>query len=173
MSSASSIDDRSLNHGTSAMVRFLSGADCQAFYDAVTTTKTGGPGRLVYKDQASMQGFVKNVVVEKATMVDVVGGLLQSWIDGGATRCVRAAPVDKKHTRAYLWSVGEGKGRKLEGADDGKHERDPGVRVVVWRFCEIKDAVAFRGELGKNEDFEACNLGFEEDPCVKATGPRV
>lgn len=154
----------------SASVRFLHAADCQRFYD---DTSNG----LVYgKD---LQNREKVVYVELAQDVDVVGGMLSQWIDTGASRCVRAAPVEEEAAagafgRRSLWELAGRQGRKVEGMEEGRTPMRAGGqgnrRYVVWRFCEIKDAVAFRGALVRDEEWETCNVTFADDPCALAQG---
>lgn len=154
---------------SSASVKFLHAADCERFYEA---TSNG----LVYgKDQQNRE---KVVFVELAQDVDVVGGLLSQWIDIGASRCVRAAPVKEEagrvFNRQYLWQLAGRQGRKLEGIEEGRTATRAGCqgnrRYVVWQFCEIKDAVAFRAALLRDEEWEMCNVNFADDPCALAQG---
>ena len=96
---------------TTASVKFLHPADCTKYYEA---TSNG----LVYKKD--LQGRELAVFVELAKDVDVIGGLLQSWIDTGVTRCVRAVGVDEEWDMATLVKLASGKGRILAGISDEK-----------------------------------------------------
>lgn len=100
--------------------------------------------------------------------VDVVGGMLQQWIDNGVTRCVRAVGVDEEWTPLALKRLAEEKGRKLEGISSTINPA--GARSVVFRFCRVEDAVHFKSALVRNEDWEQCNVHFAVDPCATATG---
>lgn len=44
------------------------------------------------------------------------------------------------------------------------------VRTITFRFTNIADAVAFRGSLLRDPEWEYSNLQFVTDPCEKATG---
>lgn len=137
----------------------------------MTPSSTPKAQAFATRSLGSLQNFTCSVIVEKGKDVDVIGGLLNRWIETGATRCVRAAAVDRSHAREHLRKIAQGKMmRKLEALDDVDNPR---ARVVVWRFCNIADAVTFKGELNRDEDWEACNIGFTEDPCSKANRPRV
>lgn len=59
------------------------------------------------------------VFVELAKDVDVIGGLLQGWIDTGASRCVRVIGVEEHWGKVALTKLAEVKGRVLEGMSDG------------------------------------------------------
>ena len=93
----------------SASVRFVSADDCMDFYDK---TANG----IVYKKDAQDRDLV--LFVELGKDVDVVGGLLQGWIDTGVTRVVRAVGVDEGFSQDDLRILAEGKGRKLEALQD-------------------------------------------------------
>ena len=44
------------------------------------------------------------------------------------------------------------------------------IRTIIFRFTNIADAVAFRGQLMRDEEWEMCNIQFMDDPAEKATG---
>ena len=143
-----------------ATVRFLSGDACKNFYDA---TANGLPFKF---------GPVSREMVAWVTLgkeVDVIGGLLAQQIEQGATRCVRAVPVDADLEAIDLKKLAVEKGRQFEGFEDGLTQEDS--RFVIWRFCDIADAVAFRGVLARKEEFESCNVSFSEDPCALREAP--
>ena len=96
---------------TSATVRFISAIDCQKYYD---DTSNG----VVYGTDDRGRELV--AFVELGKDVDVIGGLLRGWIDTGVTRCVKAVGVDGDIGVEALRGLGDGKGRKLEGLEDGK-----------------------------------------------------
>ena len=58
------------------------------------------------------------VFVQLGKDVDVVGGLLGSWIEQDVSRCVRAIGVEKDWKIDSLKKRAEEKGRKLEGISD-------------------------------------------------------
>ena len=93
----------------SASVRFVHAEHCKLYYDQ---TANG----IVYKKDINNRELV--VFVELAKDVDIVGGMLQVWIEQGATRCVRAVGVEKDWTIYGLKKLAERKGRKLEGVTD-------------------------------------------------------
>ena len=95
-----------------AVVRFMKAEDCSKFYEE---TSNG----LVYKKDAKGRELV--VFVELAKDVDVVGGLLQGWIDTGITRCVRAVGVESKWDLDGLFKIAERKNRKVEKIVDGQN----------------------------------------------------
>lgn len=92
-----------------ATVRFVDADQCNQYFEA---TANG----VVYKKDSQNRDEV--LYVDIAKDVDVVGGLLRTWIDTGVTRCVRAVGVDKDWGTAALIKLAEGKGRKLEGISD-------------------------------------------------------
>ena len=96
----------------SAAVRFMNAKDCKRFYEE---TANG----LVYKKDAKGRELV--LFVELAKDVDVVGGLLQGWIDTGITRCVRAVGVESKWNSDGLRKIAERKGRRVEKIVDGQN----------------------------------------------------
>ena len=140
---------------TSATVRFVSGEACKRFYDA---TANGLP----FKHGSSPHEMIAWATLGKE--VDVIGGLLAQQIAQGATRCVRAVPVNADLEAADLKQLALEKGRQLEGLEDSITKN--GSRYVVWRFCDIAHAVAFRGGVARNPDFESCNVSFSDDPCA-------
>ena len=81
---------------------------------------------------------------------------------------MRAVPVDANLKKRDLVELAVDKGRQLEGFTDG--ESRSGSRSVTWRFTDIAHAVAFRGVLARNADFESCNVSYSEDPCALRDG---
>ena len=123
------------------------------------------------------------VFVEKSKEVDVIGGMLQAYLECGATRCVRAVGADEEWGMKALKSLAEGKGRNIETIIDTYrnkvsllHIQSPSdfdisqVRTIVFRFTSIAAAVEFKKMLIRNEDWEGCNIQFMDDQCEKATG---
>ena len=93
-----------------ANVRFMDAQDCQKYYDETSN------GVVYGKDPAGRElvSFVK-----LAQDVDVVGGMLRTWIEQGATRCVRTVGVDEDWGIEGLKKHAEQKGRVLEGITEG------------------------------------------------------
>lgn len=58
------------------------------------------------------KGRSYTVLVEKCTDVDVISGMLQGYIDCGASRCVRAIGADEDWGMGALKKLAEGKSRK-------------------------------------------------------------
>ena len=96
---------------TAATVRFMDAKDCQNYYD-------GTSNGVVYGKDA--QGRELVCFVELGKDVDVIGGLLRGWIDTGVTRCVKAVGVEADWGVEALRKMGERKGRRVEGMEDGK-----------------------------------------------------
>jgi hypothetical protein len=44
------------------------------------------------------------------------------------------------------------------------------VRTVIFRFTNIADAVGFRHQLLRDDEWEMCNVQFMVDPVETATG---
>lgn len=86
--------------------------DCMAYYDK---TSNG----VVYKTDDNGQEKASYVYLRKD--VDVVGGLLNAWIEQGVTRCVRAVGVEEDWSIDGLKKLAEKKGRKLEGISVSKN----------------------------------------------------
>ncbi len=93
----------------SARVRFIYADDCENYYDE---TSNG----LVYGKNKQNQDLV--VFVQLGKDVDVVGGLLRSWIEQDITRCVRAVGIGKEWPIDSLKKDAETKNKKLEGITD-------------------------------------------------------
>ena len=105
----------------SATVKFLHPEDCSRYFE---DTSNG----VVYGKDAN--GAEKVVFVELAKDVDVVGGLLQGWIDLGATRCVRVIGVDEDRGIAAMIKLAEEKGRVIEGMADTKTPDDVSIHSL-------------------------------------------
>lgn len=104
---------RSSADGTfTASVRFTDADACKRYYD---DTSNG----IVYKKDIQNRESVAFVGLAKD--VDVVGSMLQQWIDSGVTRCVRAVGVGEGWGMDGLQQIAERKGRKLEGISDSKN----------------------------------------------------
>ncbi|CAD6570474.1 MAG: hypothetical protein ASARMPREDX12_003640 [Alectoria sarmentosa] len=142
----------------SAAIRFMDAGDCTKYYHE---TSNG----LVCKKDAKGGELV--LFVELSKDVDVVGGMLQGWIDSGVTRCVRAVGVEAEWGMDGLVKVAERKNRKVEKIVDGQNAG--GARSVVFRFCKVEDAVQFKAALSRDEEWEHCNIHYAADPCATAT----
>ena len=107
------IEDLSINTSPSgrisARVRFVNAEDCKSYYDQ---TSNG----LVYGKNNRKEELV--VFVQLAKDVEVVGGLLGSWIEQDVSRCVRAIGVEKDWKIDSLKKRAEEKDRRLEGISD-------------------------------------------------------
>ena len=137
-----------------ALIRFLDPEACDKFHKGTSKGLIVGHD-IQYNEQIAS--------VQKGADVDVVGGILNSWIQAGVTRCVRAIPVDPHMSREYLWKIAERKGRVLEGLEEGKSKN--GIsKVVIWRFCDIDHAVKFKGALARDEEWEDVNVAYGDDP---------
>ena len=90
----------------------MNAKDCKGFYEE---TANG----LVYKKDAKGRELV--LFVELTKDVNVVGGLLQGWIDTGITRCVRAVGVESKWDSDGLRKIAERRNRKVERIVDGQN----------------------------------------------------
>lgn len=66
------------------------------------------------------KGRSHTVFVNKCKDVDVISGMLQAYIDCGATRCVRAIGADEDWGMGALKKLAEGKSRqgKVENITD-------------------------------------------------------
>lgn len=144
--------------GHTAYVTFASGDACDKFYEK-------HPNGIDFKHE----GKSYTSFVDRSKDVDVISGMLQGYLDCGATRCVRAVNVDEDWGMRALHRVAEGqkKSRKVEKIIDSFRN---GVRTVVFRFTSVSDAVAFRGGLLRGVDWEGVRVEFDKDPCELATG---
>ncbi|KAI9872822.1 MAG: hypothetical protein M1830_001151, partial [Pleopsidium flavum] len=137
---------------SSASVVFLHAEDCIKYYDA---TSNG----LVYKKDGGKEDVC---FVELAKDVDIMGGLLRGYIEYGVTRCVRAIGVEEEWGLPALFKMAGRKGRKVEHVIDGVSAG--GTRSVIFRFCNVQDAVRFKAMLARDEEWEHCNIHYAPDP---------
>ncbi len=105
----------------SAEVIFGYAEDCDNFY---RSAKKGIP----YK----RNNIKKIAFVEKASDVDVVGGLMQVYLERGFTRCVRATGVPASITATQLRAKATFKQRRLESIEDGILEATGVSSTLVW-----------------------------------------
>ncbi|PWY69221.1 hypothetical protein BO94DRAFT_527430 [Aspergillus sclerotioniger CBS 115572] len=143
------------DHGT-AHILFCDHEACQAFYDKYPNGIDLGRERR------------HTVFVEMGKDVDVVSTKLSFNLSVGSTRAVRAVGVDMKITMEQLVKIASVNGRKVEKILDSYVPGD--ARNVVFRFCNIEDAVRFRSALVRDADWEHCNVQYATDPCEFATG---
>ncbi|KIW88373.1 uncharacterized protein Z519_10942 [Cladophialophora bantiana CBS 173.52] len=117
------------------------------------------------------QGKRWSVLVHKKEDVDVISGMLQGYLDCGATRVVKVSGADDDWGILALNRLAEGKtgARQVEAVQDTYHNE---TRTIVFRFANISHAVQFKGILIRSDDWEGCRVEFAEDPCEKATGVR-
>lgn len=94
----------------SAEVIFASADDCDKYYDI---NRNGIP----YKRKGSDK--IQYAIVDKGPDVNVVGGILQTYLDQGFTRCVRVTNTPAGCTLTELQQKARRKGRRLEGIEDG------------------------------------------------------
>lgn len=88
---------------STAVILFVSGAATQAYYDKY-------PNGLVFK----MGGKKYVAVVEMGENVDVLSGVMRSYLECGATRIVRVDGADEDWAMRALRKMAEGKNRKCE-----------------------------------------------------------
>lgn len=141
-----------------AFITFTSGDACTRYYEHY-------PNGLEIKHQ----GRKWTIFVEKGSEVDVISGVLQVQLDCGASRVVRVLGADDEWTMCAFRRIAEGPNgmRKVEAIIDAWRN---GTRVIDFRFCNIADAVAFRGKLKRDTDWMDCTISFAVDPCEMATG---
>ncbi|OAL30889.1 hypothetical protein AYO20_08582 [Fonsecaea nubica] len=115
------------------------------------------------------QGRKWSVLVHKKEQVDVISGMLQGYLDCGATRVVKVSGADDDWGIVALNKLAEGKPgtRQVEAVQDTYRN---GIRTIIFRFANISHAVQFKGHLIRSDDWYGCHVEFAEDPCEKATG---
>ncbi|KAH0847718.1 hypothetical protein AYO21_07706 [Fonsecaea monophora] len=115
------------------------------------------------------QGRKWSVLVHKKEQVDVISGMLQGYLDCGATRVVKVSGADDDWGIVALNKLAEGKPgtRQVEAVQDTYRN---GIRTIVFRFANISHAVQFKAHLIRSDDWYGCHVEFAEDPCEKATG---
>ncbi|KIW30841.1 uncharacterized protein PV07_02534 [Cladophialophora immunda] len=117
------------------------------------------------------QGRKWFVLVHKKEQVDVVSGMLQGYLDCGATRVVKVSGADDDWGIVALNKLAEGKTgtRQVEAVQDTYRN---GIRTIVFRFANISHAVQFKSHLIRSDDWYGCHVEFAEDPCEKASAIR-
>ncbi|KAK5275594.1 hypothetical protein LTR40_012793, partial [Exophiala xenobiotica] len=140
-----------------AYVVFTSADACDKYYD-----------RYPNGFDVRFQGKKYAVLVNKGEDVDVISGMMQGYIDCGATRVIKVSQVDEEWGIVALNKLAEGKNkvRQVETVLDAYRN---GERTIHFRFANIPDAVRFKGILIRSFDWEGCSVDFAEDPCSKAT----
>ncbi|KAK7897650.1 hypothetical protein LTR67_004280 [Exophiala xenobiotica] len=141
-----------------AYVVFTSADACDKYYD-----------RYPNGFDVRFQGKKYAVLVNKGEDVDVISGMMQGYIDCGATRVIKVSQVDEEWGIVALNKLAEGKNkvRQVETVLDAYRN---GERTIHFRFANIPDAVRFKGILIRSFNWEGCSVDFAEDPCSKATG---
>jgi hypothetical protein len=110
------------------------------------------------------------------------------------TRCVRAVGADDDWKDLALRKLAEGtaqKKRVLDTIKRGKTTRgvsNNGIKLdglpdtdtsnfqhyyIEFRFSNIHDSLNFKRELMEDEEWEACNISYAEDPCAIARGVHI
>lgn len=105
----------------SAEVIFASAEDCDQYYDI-------GRKGIPYKRKGSDK--IEFAYVDKGPDVNVVGGLLQTYLDQGFTRCVRVTNVPEEFTIPQLRLKARLKGRRLEGIEDGSLSTGVSLTII-------------------------------------------
>lgn len=105
----------------SAEVIFASADDCDKYYDI-------GRKGIPYKRKGSDK--IQIAFVDKGPDVNVVGGLLQSYLDQGFTRCVRVSNVPDEVTKPQLHLKAGLKGRRIEGIEDGNLRTGVSLKII-------------------------------------------
>ncbi|EXJ61636.1 hypothetical protein A1O7_02065 [Cladophialophora yegresii CBS 114405] len=151
------VSGSSENPSLSAHVTFVSPDACDRYYDK-------------YPDGFDIrhQGKKWPVLVHKRDGVDVVSGMLQGYLECGATRVVKVNNAAEDWGIVALNKLAQGKAatRRVEAIHDTYHNR---TRTIIFRFANIDHAVKFKGILMRSDDWEGCHIEFAEDPCAKAT----
>ncbi|KAF1983104.1 hypothetical protein K402DRAFT_182606 [Aulographum hederae CBS 113979] len=137
---------------TSATVLFLDHNECMAYIEATAN---------------DIMVLGRRVAVNLALEAEPIHERVQKWINGNVTRCVRAIDYDQEFGLGFLNKIAAEKNRKVESVRCGKF--GPKRVFVEFRFQNIHDAVNFKAELARDEDWEHCNVFFSDDPCALAT----
>ncbi|KAK6387032.1 hypothetical protein LTS17_000297 [Exophiala oligosperma] len=140
-----------------AHVTFVSADACDRFFDKY-------PNGIDLRHQSKQCP----ITVEKGTTADVLSGMMQGYLECGATRVLQVSLVDDDWGIVALHKLAEGKQkvRQVEAVVDMYHNEN---RTVTFRFASITHAVQFKGVLIRSHDFEGCPVAFALDPCSIAT----
>ncbi|TKA80985.1 hypothetical protein B0A49_01045 [Cryomyces minteri] len=136
---------------TTAEVLFMQPKDCATYYSA-TSKGIDCP----YEK--------RTVSVELCLEIEPISTFVQWCIEVGETRAVRAIGVEENWTIPAMTRLATRKGREVECVTDG--ENGSKLRVVEWRFCDVKDASAFKMELKNDDEWKHCNIFCAHDPCA-------
>ncbi|KAJ8604945.1 hypothetical protein MRB53_041621 [Persea americana] len=140
---------------TTAMVIFIDPDDCQTFYN--------GSRKLL-----DIPGFPGHkAAVELAQEAEPLSGMIKQYCDLEYTRCVRVIGIDANvMDRNSCIRAAVGNGRKQRNVEHVSFfKTKTGAQAGEFRFCSISEAVRFKGELQRSEDWESCNFIFMADPC--------
>ena len=161
--------------GSSAYVSFCDPDRCEEYFSKYV--KTNG---LLFK----REGRQYIIRVSKIRDVEPISSQLRTQLDCGATRCVKAVGAKEDLRIGTLHRMAAEKHRKVEKVLDSYSgttevsimvqapQRDETnaacpvqTRTVIFRFTNIGDAVNFKAQLTRDEDWEHCNIQFTADPC--------
>ena len=157
--SGGTVDEYTLRpSGTTAYVTFTTGDACNNYCNKY-------PNGITF----NYKGRRCEAFVSKTSEVNVISGKLQGYLDCDATRCVRVVGADHDWSMAALKRLAEGKRRTRQVEAITATIRDE-VKTIVFRFTSIAHGVEFLATLRRDEEWEGCNIQFQEDPCAKATG---
>ncbi len=138
-----------------AEVTFVQAEECQKYLDA---TKNG----LSWPEENDRVIIVAPSDLQSGSMehIDII-------VQKGITRCVRVVDIDSEWKPLALKTIAEQSGRKIDRVINGHDTKNR--RIVEFRFCKTADAIAFKAELQKDEDFVKCHISYSADPCAMAT----
>jgi hypothetical protein len=138
-----------------AEVTFVKAEECQKYLDA---TKNG----LSWPEEKDRVIIIAPCDPESGLMEHV-----EIIVQKGITRCVRVVDIDSEWKPLALKNMAEQSGRKIDRVINGHDTKSR--RIVDFRFCKTADAVTFKAELQKDEDFVNCHISYSADPCSMAT----
>ncbi|KAI9851209.1 MAG: hypothetical protein M1838_004221 [Thelocarpon superellum] len=134
---------------TSALVFFLHAEECHKYVEATSGSFTTNTG---------------TVFVSLGDVVDPVDEVLQALIDSGATRCIKVMMIKGEKGQQHLAGLTKKQGNKVENFE--LITTDMANQQAIIRFCNIRDAVRFKGELVRDHGCEQNNVIFDPDPCA-------
>ncbi|KAK5091023.1 hypothetical protein LTR05_001203 [Lithohypha guttulata] len=136
-----------------AEVTFAQPEECRRYFNSLQG------GMIQFKHKRKQH----TVYVELSERIEPAEALLQAYLDCGATRVVSAEEVDDELSMRDLNKLATGPSavREIEMIVDSYRR---GSRNVVFRFTNIRDAVAFKATHRGFQTW-ATQLSFVEDPC--------
>lgn len=136
-----------------AKAAFLKAEDCQRYLDA---TKNGipwpeEPTRIVITEPCDPEsGDLEHVRV---------------MIEKNLSRCVRIVDIDPEWKPKALFAFAKDGGkRRIDRVVNGHDSK--ARRICDFQFCSVADAVTFRSQAEKHEDFVKCLISYATDPCT-------